>query len=197
MSLFSLDGFHSVLIYLINFAILSYFCDGQGSIVRDSLEIEDVDEGSIFYANSTRLAVQVSSFLNLHLSLFYIFTNICSVAIQMIIYWYYLLGWWQEDSRAKCFCTNSTFMPNNSWLGYCPQSVWCTYKFIWRPIALSCLWQVSQEFRQVMNKLLRLLKFQDVLLSYLSLVNACIVFMYMHLKSSRLKWLFQVENIHS
>ena len=38
-----------------------------------------------------------------------------------------------------------------------------------------------------MNKLLRLLKFQDVLLSYLSLVNACIVFMYMHLKSSRLK----------
>ena len=70
----------------------SYFCDGQGSIVRDSLEIEDVDEGSIFYANSTRLAVQVSSFLNLHLSLFSIFTNICSVAIQMIIYWYYLLG---------------------------------------------------------------------------------------------------------
>ena len=87
MSLFSLDGFHSVLIYLINFAILSYFCDGQGSIVRDSLEIEDVDEGSIFYANSTRLAVQVSSFLNLHLSLFSILANICSVAIQMTIYW--------------------------------------------------------------------------------------------------------------
>jgi hypothetical protein len=34
----------------------------NGSTVRDSLEIEDVDEGSIFYANSTRLAVQVSSF---------------------------------------------------------------------------------------------------------------------------------------
>ena len=87
MSLFSLDVFHSVLIYLINFAILSYFCDGQGSIVRDSLEIEDVDEGSIFYANSTRLAVQVSSFLNPHLSLFSILANICSVAIQMTIYW--------------------------------------------------------------------------------------------------------------
>ena len=65
----------------------SYFCDGQGSIVRDSLDIEDVDEGSIFYANSTRLAVQVSSFLNPHLSLFSILANICSVAIQMTIYW--------------------------------------------------------------------------------------------------------------
>ena len=72
MSSFSLDSFHSVLlVYFIKFVILSYFCDGQGSIVRDSLDIEDVDEGSIFYANSTRLAVQVSSFLNLHLSLFF------------------------------------------------------------------------------------------------------------------------------
>lgn len=66
---FSLDSFHSVLVYLMNFVILSCCCDGQGSIVRDSLEIEDEDEGSIFYANSTNLAVQVS-FLNLHLSFF-------------------------------------------------------------------------------------------------------------------------------
>ena len=42
---------------------LSFCCGGQDSIVRDSLEIEDEDEGSIFYANSTRLAVQVSSLL--------------------------------------------------------------------------------------------------------------------------------------
>jgi hypothetical protein len=31
--------------------------------VCDSLDIEDADEGSIFYANSTRLATQVSSLL--------------------------------------------------------------------------------------------------------------------------------------
>jgi hypothetical protein len=122
-----------------------------------------VDEGSIFYANSTRLAVQVSSFWICICLFFSVLATICSVAIQMIIYWCSFLGWWQEDSWAKCFCTNSTFMPNNSWLGYCPQSVWCTYKLIWRPITLSCLWQISQEFRQVMNKLLKLLKFQDVL----------------------------------
>jgi len=50
---------------LLNYVFLSCCCGGQGSIVRDSLEIEDEDEGSIFYANSTRLAVQVSSLLTI------------------------------------------------------------------------------------------------------------------------------------
>jgi len=84
MSLFSLDGFHSVLIYLINFAILSYFCDGQGSIVRDSLEIEDVDEGSIFYANSTRLAVQVDDKKTVGLNAFAQIAPSCPIIADLV-----------------------------------------------------------------------------------------------------------------
>lgn len=57
MSLFSLA------FRVLSYVFLSFCCGGQGSIVRDTLEIEDEDEGSIFYANSTRLAVQVSSIL--------------------------------------------------------------------------------------------------------------------------------------
>lgn len=89
MSSFSFGSFQpfSVLVYLMNFVILSDCCDGQGSIVHDSIEIEDEDEGSIFYANSTNLAVQVS-FFNPHLLffLFSILATIYSVAIQTIIH---------------------------------------------------------------------------------------------------------------
>jgi hypothetical protein len=48
---------------VLSYVFLSCCCGLQGSLVRDSLEIEDEDEGSIFYANSTRLAAQVSSLL--------------------------------------------------------------------------------------------------------------------------------------
>ena len=43
------------------FIILSIYCDCQNSTLCNTVEIEDEDEGSIFYANSTSLAVQVSS----------------------------------------------------------------------------------------------------------------------------------------
>jgi hypothetical protein len=55
-------------LHFLAFALLSYVslsCSygGQGCIVCDSLDIEDADEGSIFYANSIRLATHVSSLL--------------------------------------------------------------------------------------------------------------------------------------
>lgn len=138
-SSFLIDIFHS-----------SWLCCGdQNSTSFTSLETEDEDEGSIFYANSTRLAVQVSFILIL--SLLYPEPHLCCVVCTYTWQSICVLGWWQQDCWVKCFCTNSSFMPNNSWCGYCAQSVWCIDMFVWRPVAFSCIWQVSQESRQVMT----------------------------------------------
>ncbi|CAD6243354.1 unnamed protein product [Miscanthus lutarioriparius] len=56
----------------------------KGSIVRDSLEIEDEDEGSIFYANSTRLAVQVDDKKTVGLSAFARIAPSCPIIADLV-----------------------------------------------------------------------------------------------------------------
>ncbi|RLM79374.1 uncharacterized protein C2845_PM12G10710 [Panicum miliaceum] len=56
----------------------------NGSIVRDSLEIEDVDEGSIFYANSTRLAVQVDDKKTVGLNAFAQIAPSCPIIADLV-----------------------------------------------------------------------------------------------------------------
>ncbi|AQK53853.1 uncharacterized protein LOC100383632 [Zea mays] len=56
----------------------------NGSIVRDSLEIEDEDEGSIFYANSTRLAAQVDDKKTVGLSAFARIAPSCPIIADLV-----------------------------------------------------------------------------------------------------------------
>lgn len=63
------------------FIVLSTNCDCQNSTLCNAVEIEDEDEGSIFYANSTSLAVQVSS---VYKNLFFVtptFLHVCHMMI--------------------------------------------------------------------------------------------------------------------
>ncbi|CAN6273611.1 unnamed protein product, partial [Urochloa humidicola] len=56
----------------------------EGSIACDSLEIEDEDEGSIFYANSTRLAVQVDDKKTVGLNAFSRIAPSCPIIADLV-----------------------------------------------------------------------------------------------------------------
>nr|CAB3450456.1 unnamed protein product [Digitaria exilis] len=56
----------------------------ENGIVRNSLEIEDVDEGSIFYTNSTRLAVQVDDKKTVGLSAFARIAPSCPIIADLV-----------------------------------------------------------------------------------------------------------------